>query len=165
TSFPIHAVAGLKWTVTQMGIFYAILSGLMILIQGPLLRKALQLFSEEKLVIMGSIILGINFLLFVANNTALVFVAAIFFALGNGLMWPSFMSILSMRAGTISQGAVQGVASSVGSVSSIIGLIMGGLLYNTIGAKTFLISAGIIFLVFIMSFRLLKIQEKTNSDI
>ena len=70
-----------------------------------------------------------------------------------------------MRAGTINQGAVQGVASSVGSISSIIGLIMGGLLYNTIGAKTFLISAGVIFLVFIISFRLLKIQEKTNSDI
>ena len=56
-----------------MGIFYAVLSGLMILIQGPILRKALQLFSEEKLVIIGSIILGINFILFVANNTVLVF--------------------------------------------------------------------------------------------
>ncbi len=164
TSFPIHAVAGLKWSVTQMGIFYAVLSGLMILIQGPVLRKALQLFSEEKLVVIGSIILGINFILFVANNTVLVFVAAIFFALGNGLMWPSFMSILSERAGTINQGAVQGVASSIGSISSIIGLIIGGLLYNTIGAKTFLISAGVIFLVFIMSFRLLKIKEKGNGD-
>ncbi|MGN6822119.1 MAG: MFS transporter [Candidatus Nitrosocosmicus sp.] len=159
TAFPNHAVVGLKWSVTQMGIFYAVLSGMMIFIQGPILRKAIQILSEQKLVIIGSLILGINFILFVANNTTLAYVAAILFAFGNGIMWPSFMSILSRRAGTDNQGVVQGVASSFGSIASIIGLIMGGLLYNTIGSTTFLISAAVIFLVFIMSFRLLKIEK------
>ena len=42
TSFPIHAVGSLHWSITQMGVFYAILSGMMVLIQGPVLRKALQ---------------------------------------------------------------------------------------------------------------------------
>ena len=94
-----------------MGIFYAVLSRMMILIQDPVLRKALQIFSEEKLVIIGSVILGINFILFVARIvfTNLAYVAAIFFALGNGLMWPSFMSILSRRAGTENQGVIQGL--------------------------------------------------------
>ena len=79
--------------------------------------------------------------------------------LGNGLMWPSFMSILSKRAGSVLQGAVQGVAGSFGSLASIIGLIAGGLLYNLLGAATFLISAGIIFLVAVMSVKLLKIND------
>jgi MFS transporter, DHA1 family, tetracycline resistance protein len=157
TSFPIHAVGSLHWSITQMGVFYAILSGMMVLIQGPVLRKALQKFSEEKLVIIGSIILGTNFILFVSNHTFLIYVAAILFAVGNGLMWPSFLSILSKRAGYVYQGAVQGVASSFGSLASIVGLIIGGLLYNLIGGLTFLISAGIIFVVFIMSFKLLKL--------
>ncbi len=155
-SFPTHAANDLKWSVTQLGIFYAVLSGIMVFIQGPVLRKALKRFSEEKLVIIGSIILGTNFVLFVSNNIISVFVAVILFALGNGLMWPSFMSILSKRAGTVLQGAVQGVAGSFGGLASIIGLIAGGLLYNQIGAATFLVSAGVIFSVFIMSFRLLK---------
>jgi MFS transporter, DHA1 family, tetracycline resistance protein len=47
TSFPIHAVAGLKWSITQMGIFFAVLSGIMVLVQGPVLRKALQKFSGK----------------------------------------------------------------------------------------------------------------------
>jgi MFS transporter, DHA1 family, tetracycline resistance protein len=157
TSFPIHAVGSLHWSITQMGVFYAILSGMMVLIQGPVLRKALQKFSEEKLVIIGSIILGTNFILFVSNETFLIYVAAILFAVGNGLMWPSFLSILSKRAGYVYQGAIQGVASSFGSLASIIGLIIGGVLYNLIGGFTFLISAGIIFVVFIMSFKLLKL--------
>jgi len=156
TSFPIHAVVGLKWSITQMGIFYAVLSGIMVLIQGPVLRKALQKFSEEKLVIIGSIILGTNFILFVSNETLLIYIAAILFAVGNGLMWPSFMSIFTKRAGSVYQGAIQGIASSFGSLASIIGLTIGGLLYNLIGGITFLVSAGIIFVVFIMSFHLLK---------
>src|SRR5919198_2957458 len=67
-AFPTHAAKDLKWSVTQLGIFYAILSGIMVFIQGPVLRKAVKKFSEEKLVIIGSVILGTNFILFVSNN-------------------------------------------------------------------------------------------------
>jgi MFS family permease len=156
TSFPIHAVDGLGWTVTQMGIFYAVLSGIMVLVQGPILRLALKKFSEEQLVIIGSMILGTNFILFVSPDIILIYGAAVLFAVGNGLMWPSVMSILANRAGIVYQGTVQGVANSFGSLASIIGLLVGGLLYNMLGATTFLVSAGVIFSVFIMSFRLMK---------
>jgi MFS transporter, DHA1 family, tetracycline resistance protein len=162
-SFPIHAAVGLKWSVTQLGIFYAVLSGIMVVIQGPVLRKALKKFSEQKLVIIGTVILGTNFILFMSNITFVIYGAVILFALGNGLMWPSFMSILSKRAGTTLQGAVQGVAGSFGSLASIIGLILGGTLYNLIGATTFLVSAGVIFTAFIMSFRLLKDKNSNLS--
>ena len=101
TSFPIYAVDGLKWTIIEMGIFNAVLSGIMVFVQGPVLRKALKKFSEEKLVIIGSIILGINFILFVSNNNILIYGAEVLFAVGNELMWPSFMSILSKSAGKI----------------------------------------------------------------
>ena len=162
TSFPIHAVSGLGWTVTQMGIFYAVLSGIMVLVQGPVLRKALKKFSEEQLVIIGSVILGTNFILYLSSDIILIYGAAVLFAVGNGLMWPPVMSILANRAGTIYQGTVQGVANSFASLASIIGLMMGGLLYNMLGVATFLISAGVIFTVFIMSFRLLKISGRAR---
>src|SRR5215471_9646648 len=157
-AFPTHAAKDLKWSVTQLGIFYAVLSGIMVFVQGPVLRKALKKFSEEKLVIIGSIILGTNFVLFASNNLVSVFGAVILFALGNGLMWPSFMSILSRRAGSKLQGVVQGFAGSFGALASIFGLIFGGFLYNSIGGAIFLISAGVIFAVFLMSFRLLKMK-------
>ncbi|MGE3858976.1 MAG: MFS transporter [Nitrososphaeraceae archaeon] len=157
TSFPIHAVDGLKWSVIELGVFYAVLSGIMVLVQGPVLRKALKIFSDEKLVIIGSIILGTNFILIISNNDIFIYGAAVLFAVGNGLMWPSFLSILSKTAGNAYQGFIQGVASSFGSLASIVGLIIGGLLYSLIDGFTFLVSAGIIFVVFIMSFKLLKL--------
>jgi MFS transporter, DHA1 family, tetracycline resistance protein len=157
-SFPIHATEGLGWTVTQMGIFYAVLSGIMVLVQGPILRKALKKFSEEQLVIIGSVILGTNFVLYLSPDIILIYGAAVLFAVGNGLMWPPVMSILSNRAGTVYQGTVQGVANSFASLASIIGLVLGGILYTMLGATTFLISAGVIYTVFMMSFRLMKIR-------
>ena len=51
---------------------------------------------------------------------------------------------------------MQGIAGSFGGLASIIGLITGGVLFNLIGGATFLVSAVVIFSVFIMSFRLLK---------
>jgi MFS transporter, DHA1 family, tetracycline resistance protein len=158
-AFPTHAASDLKWSVTQLGIYYAVLGGVMALVQGPILRQALKKFSEEKLVVIGSLILGAGFVLFVSNNIVSVSGALILFAVGNGLMWPSFMSILSRRAGSKLQGTVQGVAGSFGGMASIIGLILGGFLYNSIGGATFLISAGVILAIFVMSFRLLKTKE------
>jgi MFS transporter, DHA1 family, tetracycline resistance protein len=157
-AFPTHAAKDLKWSVTQLGIFYAVLSGIMALVQGPVFSKALKRFSEEKLVVIGSMVLGTNFILFVSNSIIAISLALILFAVGNGLMWPSFMSILSRRAGSKLQGAVQGVAGSFGGLASIVGLTLGGFLYNSAGGATFLISGGVIFAVFIMSFRLLKLN-------
>ena len=154
-AFPTHAANDLKWSVTQLGIYYAVLGGVMAFVQGPILRKALKKTSEEKLVVIGSLILGAGFVLYVSNNIVWVSGALILFAVGNGLMWPSFMSILSRRAGSKLQGTVQGVAGSFGGLASIIGLILGGFLYTSIGGATFLISAGIILAIFVMSFRLL----------
>jgi hypothetical protein len=74
-------------------------------------------------------------------------------------MWLSYMSILSRRVGSKLQGAVQGVAGSFRASASIIGLTLGGFLYNSIGGATFLISAGVILAIFVMSFRLLKTKR------
>ena len=44
TSFPIHVVNSLNWSVIELEVFYAVLSGIMVLVQGPVLRKALKKF-------------------------------------------------------------------------------------------------------------------------
>ncbi len=92
----------------------------------------------------------------------ILYIAALLFAAGNGLMWPSVLSLLSKAAGKTYQGSVQGFASSLGSLASIIGLIAGGMLYSKIGAGTFLIAAFTIYAVFILSFRLISVEKICN---
>jgi MFS transporter, DHA1 family, tetracycline resistance protein len=78
---------------------------------------------------------------------------------GHGNFLPLIANRLNKRDGSKLQGAVQGVAGSFGGLASIVGLTLGGFLYNSIGGATFLISAGVILAVFVMSFRLLKKKE------
>jgi len=165
TSFPLYASEILKWNVTAMGIFFAVLSGMMVLVQGPLLSALSKKVSDEKLTIIGGILLAANFILMVSHDVVLIYTAAILFALGNGLMWPSFLSILSKVAGHKYQGAIQGLASGMGSLASIIGLVGGGILFHIYYEKTFLITAGIILIVFVLSFRLLGIKTRKSGEI
>lgn len=74
-------------------------------------------------------------------------------------MWPSVLTILSIVAGAQYQGYVQGFASSSGSLASIIGLLLGGIVYELAGAHAFLVSAIIIYAVFFLSLRLLSFEK------
>ena len=68
-------------------------------------------------------------------------------AVGNGVMWPSVLAVLSKVAGKTYQGAVQGLAGSLGAAASVAGLVVGGLLYASIGPQVFRVSAAAILAV------------------
>jgi len=87
----------------------------------------------------------------VSASTAMIYLGAALIAVGNGLLWPTFMSALSKSAGTRLQGAVQGFAASAGAVASIFGLVAGGIAYVQVGASIFLIAAVIILLVAVIA--------------
>jgi len=159
TAFPIHAVKSLNWSVQDTGTFFAALSFMMVVVQGPILKQAANRYSEGLLIIAGSFILATNFLLLISRSTLMIYAAAALFAIGNGIMWPSVLSVLSKVAGQQYQGAVQGYASSIGSVASIIGLIIGGIIYEVLGTWVFAVSAVLIYSVFLMSFRMLSIEK------
>ncbi len=154
--FPLHAIDNLGWEIADMGIFFSVLSLMMVFVQGPVLTKASGKYRDVVLVIAGSLLLATNFLLYIPSDTILTYAGAVFFALGNGLMWPSLMSVLSKLAGNENQGVVQGVSTSVMSLASIAGLLSGGFLYGLFAEYTFIIAAVFIYIVFIMSIRVLS---------
>lgn len=154
TAFPVHALRGLRWKLEQTGLFFSTLSLMLVVVEGPVLSRLSRRVSDVSLVLVGNLILGANFALLYVADTVLAYAAAALFALGNGLMWPSFLSVLSRAAGPRHQGAVQGLGSAVGAAASIVGLVGGGLLYERLGGAAFLAAAGFIELAFLMSFRL-----------
>lgn len=147
TAFPIQAAQGLLWSITQIGLFFSFLGLTTVLVQGPLLGSLSRRLSDRALVLCGGVILAAGFYFFTSRSIALLYVGASLFSLGNGLMWPSFLSLLSKTAGDRFQGAVQGLAGSVSSLASIIGLLLGGVLYQAAGARVLLGSSGLIFVV------------------
>jgi MFS family permease len=160
TAFPLHAIAILNWDIAEMGIYFTVLCTLLIIVQSIILPKASGRYSDATLIIFGSLMLGTNFLLLIPGNLLLTYLATIFFALGDGLMWPSFLSLLSKIAGRKYQGTIQGFASSFGGLASIVGLILGGLLYEMLAGSSFLIAGIIIYFVFILNFRLRRFEKE-----
>lgn len=159
TAFPLNAIGPLHWSVGKMGLYFSVLSFLMVVVQGPVLSRVSKIFSESKLILAGTFFMGINFLLIVTQQDALIFLSAAFFALGNGLMWPSLLSVISKFAGSTYQGTIQGLSGSLAGAASIIGLIGGGILFQHFSGGTFYISAGLFFLVVIMSLRLFSFEK------
>ena len=144
SAFPAHAAAALGWSPSRLGLFFAVLSGLMVLVQGPLLARLAPRIAPSVLIAVGNGLLAAAFACLTLGTDAGTWSCAVLFALGNGLMWPSYLSVLSMLGGSEHQGAIQGHAQSMGSAASIAGLILGGLLYDRLGAATFFVPGGVI---------------------
>ena len=146
-SFPVFAVGTLGWSLTETGFFFAVMGLLMVLVQGPVLGRVSGFVSEKPLIVIGGLALAVGFRLFDATPDAGIYLAVSLMALGNGLMWPSVLSVLSKTAGNKYQGVVQGIAGSLGAVASMAGLIAGGLLYAILGPTIFWVSAAVILAV------------------
>ena len=139
-SFPVHAATALDWTLSEVGIFFSVMGLMMALVQGPVLARASKLFSDRMLVLAGNLILSAGFALYASASVPIIYGATACVALGNGLMWPSLLSLISKSADDRTQGTVQGFASTSAAVASIAGLLVGGMLYEQIGGQIFLIS-------------------------
>ena len=139
--FPIHAVGDLRWSVVDTGTFFAYLSLVMVVVQGPILARASSVFSDSMLAIGGTLVLTMGFTSLYWEHLPVIYVGATLIAVGNGLMWPSVMAMLATAAGDQHQGAVQGTSGSIGAIASIVGLVAGGLLYNWMGAWVFVLAA------------------------
>jgi MFS family permease len=161
--FPVHAAVALEWSLTEVGVFFAVMGSMMVLVQGPVLNRASRIVSDRVSVLTGTLILAASFPFFSDRSTPMIYAGAALLALGNGLMWPSLLAILSKASDQSVQGAVQGFASSSAAVASIVGLLVGGMLYSAIGARVFLISAAMTALVFILAFAIPRKARKPSA--
>lgn len=139
--FPVRADEALGWSPGLLGAFFTFLSFTLIVAEGPLLVAAAKRFAPSRLFGAGSFVLGLAFVGFTADGTPALFAAAAAFAVGNGLAWPTFQARMADVAGPDEQGAVQGAAGSASSLASIVGLVLGGALYASLGRSLFLAAA------------------------
>ncbi len=144
---PIYANGILEWSAIDLGIFLAYSSFIMILVQGPLLSRLSKKISSNSLVLIGSFFLASSFFLLAMKNTTVLYIANTLLSLGNGLMWPSFLALLSAAGTKKAQGAIQGYGTSMGSIASMLGLVIGGTLFESITTSVFILGACIFVII------------------
>jgi MFS transporter, DHA1 family, tetracycline resistance protein len=163
-SFPAQAATTLHWSVRQTGVLFTVLSGTLALVQGQLTGRLAKTFGNAALIVSGGVALSIGLVLFASSRTPLVYAAAVLYATGTGLMWPPLLAVIANVAGSEHQGAVQGLAGSAGGAASMLGLLLGGILYASVGSATFFVAAGVILACAIMSLRVATFGPQGRSE-
>jgi MFS family permease len=141
TVLPMHALVNLHWSSDNLGQLFGVLSLSLISTQALVLPPIARRVSDARVGAVGSILVAAAYLSVAQFGVPGAFIAAALYGVGNGLMWPSYLSMLSETGPASMRGRLQGVASSAGSVASIIGMLGGGAAFATLGRQTFLVAA------------------------
>jgi MFS family permease len=140
-ALPIHAATDLGWSSRDLGVLFTALALALVATESFVLPALARRISDRVLGAAGSALVALGYVLMVTRSSPALYAGAILYGVGNGLSWPSYLSMLSRSGPAQLQGTVQGVASSAGSLASVIGTLTSGVLYETIGPTTFFVSA------------------------
>ena len=140
STFPLMAKTVLSWSPSQLGTFFSTMGACLVVVQTFVLPRLSKYLSETQLLMFGAALLATAKALLMFESQFIWFVP-VFFALGNGLLWPSYLTILSSQGDSSEQGSIQGYGSSFGSMASIIGLLAGSLLFSQFGSAVFVASS------------------------
>lgn len=129
SSFALFAERQFNFGSQDIGYIFAVIGAVSIFIKILILPKLLNMFAEYKLRIIGaaSIMIALGATPWIQTRTAIT-LAIMIFAFGASLLRPSLISYISKQAPKDKQGEFMGISDSLGSISQIIGPLLGGFL-------------------------------------
>lgn len=141
-SFALYGNIKMGLTAKNIGFILAYIGLISIILRMKVIPMMIDKWNENKLILWGmsSVIIG----LFIAPmvNSILPFVGIMtLFSFGTGIVRPLLNGAISRSASEKEQGAIMGVANSLGSLSQIIGPMLGGFLLTTAYPESMLFAA------------------------
>ncbi len=151
------------WGIEKASYGFAYVGFVMVFVQGYLIRKLLKKHSERGLLLFGLVIMavGLGGIAF-SPSIALLAVTMTLLALGNGIMRPPIMGLISGYSSKDEQGQVMGVTQSLSALGRILGPVIGGWFYQHISiGSPFILSGVLTFLAFLVVVLRLKPDPST----
>jgi DHA1 family tetracycline resistance protein-like MFS transporter len=138
----------------EIGFMLAFVGLNSIIQRGILLSKLIDFFGERKLLTLGIISIIIGSIIGALSSSILALVGAMFlFSFGAGVIRPLMIGEVSRKSPKDEQGAVLGVANSLGSIAQIISPLIGGYVLTVFPAfvlpliSSFFVSMVLIFII------------------
>lgn len=126
-----------SWKPALIGLMFSIMGFQDIISQGFIMPKLLIKFSDKKIAILGmaSEIIGYSLIALSALFSFYpLFIAGMFiFGFGDSIFGPSFNGMLSKSVDSSEQGRIQGGSQSIQALAKMIGPIIGGQIYVSLG--------------------------------
>ncbi|MBC1318828.1 MFS transporter [Listeria welshimeri] len=153
------AIDSFSWKPVLIGMMFSIMGIQDILSQAFIMPKLLLKLTDKQIAIFGMIAEIIGYTLIAASSifafAPLLIIGMFIFGFGDSIFGPSFNGMVSKSASASEQGRIQGGSQAIQSLARIIGPIIGGQIYITLGhaAPAFMGIILIIAAVFILSKR------------
>ncbi|UWD48582.1 MFS transporter [Clostridioides difficile] len=126
-----------NWKPAIIGLVFSIMGIQDIISQGFIMPKLLRKLSDAQIAILGMIseIIGYSFIAASALFSFYpIFIVGMFiFGFGDSIFGPSFNGMISKSVDSSEQGRIQGGSQSIQSLARIIGPIIGGQIYVSLG--------------------------------
>ncbi|EOU2062443.1 MFS transporter [Clostridium perfringens] len=135
--FSLFTMDTFNWTPTLIGLMFSIMGIQDIISQGLIMPKLLMKLSDVKIAILGMVSEIIGYALIAASAIFTFYpffiVGMFIFGFGDSIFGPSFNGMLSKSADFSEQGRIQGGSQALQSLARIIGPILGGQIYVSLG--------------------------------
>ncbi|AIQ58645.1 MFS transporter [Paenibacillus borealis] len=126
-----------SWKPVIIGLMFSIMGFQDILSQGFIMPKLLKKLSDQQIAVLGMVseIIGYGF---IAVSSLLAFyplfiVGMFIFGFGDSIFGPSFNGMLSKSVDSSEQGRIQGGSQSIQALARMIGPLIGGQIYVSLG--------------------------------
>jgi DHA1 family tetracycline resistance protein-like MFS transporter len=126
-----------SWKPAIIGLMFSIMGFQDILSQGFIMPRLLKKLGDKQIAILGMVseIIGYGLIAVSALFSFYpLFIAGMFiFGFGDSIFGPSFNGMLSKSAGSSEQGRIQGGSQSIQALARMIGPLIGGQIYVSLG--------------------------------
>jgi DHA1 family tetracycline resistance protein-like MFS transporter len=153
TSVTLHARDRFNFKPLDLAYFFLFMGVIVAAIQGGLIGKLSRRLGEKTLVAIGTASFTIGLALIPGvYRVSLLYVVAFFLAVGQGLTYPSLMSMVTKASPAREHGSMLGLATAVGSLARFVGPIFTGFLYDLAKARgAFYGGAALTFIAFMIA--------------
>lgn len=135
-------------SITEMGVVFASVGLVLLLVQGFLVGRIVRYSGESKVALMGIFLAAAGYTIVpTIRYVWLVLFSAGLIALGIGLFVPALNSLISKNASREEQGEIFGVAQSLIGMALVVAPVFGGGLYDLFGSGSPFFAAGAITLI------------------
>ncbi|EPT6797757.1 TPA: MFS transporter [Listeria innocua] len=131
------AIDSFSWKPALIGLMFSIMGIQDILSQAFVMPKLLLKLSDKQIAIFGMVAEIIGYSLIAASSIfilpQLLVIGMFVFGFGDSIFGPAFNGMVSKSASASEQGRIQGGSQAIQSLARIIGPIIGGQIYITLG--------------------------------
>ncbi|MDZ7717806.1 MAG: MFS transporter [Balneolaceae bacterium] len=145
SAFPLFAESQLNMSAADVGIQFFYIGIIAVVVQGFLIKPLTNLFAEEKIFLVGNILMVIGLgLIPLAHNMLTLALFLCLMALGKSLNTPTITSLISQEASENNYGAVMGASQGLSGLGRMIGPTWGGALFAVYFGLPFIATAVIV---------------------